>query len=125
MQSKGGGKHGKHEAVTDSSNVSVLSKISVQVFEHLHGPQFRSIPTAKALLQTKQFGHIAPINFLCLLSAVPKFSSVALELAPEDSDRFKTLSRGLSQFNTAMTLFRKRGKRVATAEGDSGEEEAE
>ncbi|KAJ6620818.1 hypothetical protein B0H10DRAFT_2432733 [Mycena sp. CBHHK59/15] len=125
MQSKGGGKHGKHEAVTDSSNVSALSKISVQVFEHLHGPQFRSIPTATALLQTKQFGHIAPINFLCLLSAVPKFSSAALELAPEDSDRFKTLSRGLSQFNTAMTLFRKRGKKVATPEGDSGEEEAE
>ncbi|KAJ6628260.1 hypothetical protein B0H10DRAFT_1940466 [Mycena sp. CBHHK59/15] len=62
---------------------------------------------------------------LRLLPAVPKFSSTGLELAPEDSDRFKTLSRGLSQFNTAMTLFRKRGKKAAAAEGDSGEEEAE
>ncbi|KAJ6624126.1 hypothetical protein B0H10DRAFT_2186723 [Mycena sp. CBHHK59/15] len=48
------------------------------------------------------------------------FSSMGLELAPEDSDRFQTLSRGLSQFNTAMTLLRKQGKKAAAAEGDSG-----
>ncbi|KAJ6615027.1 hypothetical protein B0H10DRAFT_2220789 [Mycena sp. CBHHK59/15] len=112
LQAKGGGKHGKHEAVTESSNISALSKISVQIFDNLHGTQFRSIPVATALLQAKQFGHIPPINFLCLLSAVPKLSPTGLELVPEDSDRFRTLSRGLVQFNNAMTLFKKRGKRL-------------
>ncbi|KAJ7182126.1 hypothetical protein C8R46DRAFT_826347, partial [Mycena filopes] len=64
MHSKGGGKYGNHQPVTDSANISALSKISVQIFEKLHGTQFRSIPTATAILQTKQFAHILPINFL-------------------------------------------------------------
>ncbi|KAJ7728967.1 hypothetical protein DFH07DRAFT_757091, partial [Mycena maculata] len=125
LQAKGGGKHGKHEAVTESSNISTLSKISVQIFDNLHGTQFRSIPAATALLQAKQFGHTPPINFLCLLSAVLKLSPTGLKLVPEDSDRFRTLSRGLVQFNNAMTLFRKRGKKTAAVDGDPGEEEDE
>ncbi|KAJ7814859.1 hypothetical protein B0H13DRAFT_2242659 [Mycena leptocephala] len=64
MHSKGGGKAGKHEPVTDSSNISALSKISVQLFENLHGAQFRSIPASTAMLHAKQFAHIPPINFL-------------------------------------------------------------
>ncbi|KAF8209530.1 hypothetical protein K438DRAFT_1503605, partial [Mycena galopus ATCC 62051] len=64
IHAKGGGKYGKHEPVTDSSNISALSKISVQVFENLHGAQFRSIPLATAAVQTKQFAHIPPIQFL-------------------------------------------------------------
>ncbi|KAJ7122137.1 hypothetical protein C8R44DRAFT_876453 [Mycena epipterygia] len=125
MNAKGGGKYGKHEPVTDSTNISALSKISVQVFENLHGAQFRSIPTTTAVLQTKKFGHIPPINFLCLLSAVPKVSSTGLELAQQDSDRFKSFSRELKKFNEAMVLFRKRGKRKAAAGGDSGDEDEE
>ncbi|KAJ7693090.1 hypothetical protein B0H17DRAFT_873689, partial [Mycena rosella] len=104
------GKFGKHEPVTESSNISALSKISVQVFENLHGAQFRSIPMATAVLQTKQFAHIPSINFLCLLSAAPKIVPTGLELGAEDSERFRTLSRGLNGFNAAMTLFRKSGK---------------
>ncbi|KAJ6456899.1 hypothetical protein C8R45DRAFT_781144, partial [Mycena sanguinolenta] len=107
---KGGGKHGKHEPVTDSSNIFALSKISVQLFENLHGSQFRSIPTSTAVLQTKQFAHIAPISFLCLLSAVPKLGPTGLELGPEDSELFKKLSRGFDTFVAAMVLSRKRGK---------------
>ncbi|KAJ7914140.1 hypothetical protein B0H13DRAFT_1537995, partial [Mycena leptocephala] len=102
--------YGKHEPVTDSSNISALSKISVQVFENLHGTHFRSIPTATAVVQTKQLAHIPPSNFLCLLSAPPKPAPTGLELTPEDSERFKTLSRGLVKFEEAMKLFRKRGK---------------
>lgn len=125
MNAKGGGKYGKHEPVTDSTNISALSKISVQVFENLHGAQFRSIPTATAVLQTKQFGHIPPIAFLCLLSATPKVSPTGLELAQQDSDRFKSFSRELKKFNEAMILFRKRGKRKAAAGGGSGDEDEE
>ncbi|KAJ6538761.1 hypothetical protein B0H10DRAFT_2245563 [Mycena sp. CBHHK59/15] len=117
MHSKGGGKYGKHEAVTDSSNISALSKISVQIFENFHGAQFRSIPTSTAILQSKQFAHIAPIDFLCLLSSVPKLVPTGLELTPEDSEHFKKLSAGFPTFIEAMKLFRKQGKKI-TVEAD-------
>ncbi|KAJ7034214.1 hypothetical protein C8F04DRAFT_1350091 [Mycena alexandri] len=118
MHSKGGGKYGTHHPVTDSTNISAVSKISVQVFEQLHGNQFRAIPTATAILQTKQFGHILPDNFLCLLSAAPKVVATGLELGAEDSERFRKLSQGLSKFNAAMILFRKRGKKQGGNEVD-------
>jgi hypothetical protein len=125
MHSKGGGKAGKHEPVTDSSNISALSKISVQLFENLHGAQFRSIPASTAMLHAKQFAHIPPINFLCLLSAVPKSVPTGLELATEDSESFKKLSRGFQTFDDAMKLFRKRGKRLTAGGGDDVEGEDE
>ncbi|KAJ7170332.1 hypothetical protein C8R43DRAFT_853741, partial [Mycena crocata] len=109
---KGGGKYGKHEPLTDSTNIAALSKISLQVFENPYGAQFRSVPTATAVIQTKQFTRIPPINFLCLLSAAPKVVPTGLELTPEDSEsqRFKYLARGETKFNAAMTLYRKKGK---------------
>ncbi|KAJ7138789.1 hypothetical protein C8R43DRAFT_845311, partial [Mycena crocata] len=108
MYAKGGGKYGKHEPVTDSANIAALSKISVQVFENSCGAQFRRVPTATAVLQTMQFAHILPINFLCLLAATPKVVPTGLELTLEDSKQFKDLARGESNFNAAITLFRKR-----------------
>ncbi|KAF8232513.1 hypothetical protein L208DRAFT_1064247, partial [Tricholoma matsutake] len=50
IYSKSGGKHGKHEAVSDSSNISAVSHVCVQVFEHMFGRQFRGIPAATAIL---------------------------------------------------------------------------
>ncbi|KAK6984308.1 hypothetical protein R3P38DRAFT_2576116 [Favolaschia claudopus] len=119
----GGGKYGKHEPVTESSNISALSKISVQVYEHGHGAQFRSIPTATAVVQTKQFAHIQPYQFICLLSGSPKTIPSGVELRLEDANRFKLLLRGSAKFEVAKKLFRKRGKKSADGAGeDSGEE---
>ncbi|KAK6980928.1 hypothetical protein R3P38DRAFT_3376544 [Favolaschia claudopus] len=109
MYAKGGGKNGKHEAITDSSNISALSKVSVQIFDNLH-----------ASLQTKQFAHIPPTHFLCLLSHVPKFTPTGIDLVQADAELFKTLSRGRAQFDNAMVLFAKRGKR--TQAGDEYDE---
>ncbi|KAK6984121.1 hypothetical protein R3P38DRAFT_2472408, partial [Favolaschia claudopus] len=108
MYSKGGGKYGKHEPVTESSNISALSKISVQVYEHGHGAQFRAIPTATAVVQTKQFAHIQPYQFICLLSGSPKTIPSGVELRLEDANRFKLLLRGSAKFEVAEKLFRKR-----------------
>lgn len=119
LHSKGGGKYGKHAPVTESSNISALSKISLQVFENVHGSQFRSIPTATAIVQTKQFAHIPSINFLCLLTAPPKLLPQGFELAAEDLERFKTLSKNFSKFEEAMTLFRKRGRKATAADLNS------
>ncbi|KAJ7812195.1 hypothetical protein B0H14DRAFT_2377696, partial [Mycena olivaceomarginata] len=99
MHSKGGGKYGKHEPVTDSSNISALLEISVQVFENLHGAQFRSIPSATAVVQTKQFAHIPPIHFLCLLSAPARLIPTGIELTQEDAVHFKTLAGSRRQLN--------------------------
>ncbi|KAJ7827971.1 hypothetical protein B0H14DRAFT_3719732 [Mycena olivaceomarginata] len=125
MHSKGGGKYGKHEPVTDSSNISALSKLSVQVLEHLHGTQFRSIPSATAVVQTKQFALIPPIYFLCLLSAPARLIPTGIELTQEDAVRFKTLAGGLEKFKEAIKLFRRRRKKKAAAGGESDDDDGE
>jgi hypothetical protein len=40
IYSKTGGKNGKHAAITDASNISAVSYLAVQVFEHMHGCLF-------------------------------------------------------------------------------------
>ncbi|KAJ6613242.1 hypothetical protein B0H10DRAFT_1806002, partial [Mycena sp. CBHHK59/15] len=122
LYSKGGGKHGKHEPVTESSIITAISYISVQVFEHQYAAQFRSTPTATAMLQTKQFAHLPSINILCLLSKPPKVLPTGLELALEDADRFKKLNGGLDKFHKAMVLFRKHSKKGQAAGEGSGDE---
>jgi hypothetical protein len=46
LYSKTGSKNGKHAAITDSSNISALLYVGVQVFEHMYGCQFCVIPEA-------------------------------------------------------------------------------
>jgi hypothetical protein len=58
LHSKGGGKHGKHEGITESTTITAISYASVQVYEHFHGAHFHDIPEATALLRTRQFAHI-------------------------------------------------------------------
>ncbi|KAF9061583.1 hypothetical protein BDP27DRAFT_1182335, partial [Rhodocollybia butyracea] len=43
MYSKGGGKNGKHAAVSKAENIAALSNIGLQLFEHEHGSNFRAI----------------------------------------------------------------------------------
>ncbi|KAJ6603305.1 hypothetical protein DFH09DRAFT_858257, partial [Mycena vulgaris] len=47
---KGGGKNGKHGAVTDHHNISAFSHIGTQVYQLLHARQFRAVPQATACL---------------------------------------------------------------------------
>ena len=77
LYSKTGGKNGKHSSVSESSNISALSYLAVQAFEHMYAQQFRSIPAATAIFQTRQFIQISAINFLTLLDY--KGSSQKLE----------------------------------------------
>ncbi|KAJ7834395.1 hypothetical protein B0H13DRAFT_2426922 [Mycena leptocephala] len=121
LHAKGGGQHGAHQPVTESAMIRAISYASIQIYEHYHGAQFRDIPTETAQLQTKQFGHILSIGFLCLLSTPPKVIVTGLELSQEDAARFTKLSAGLKQFDAAMKLFRKREKKDDVAE-DGAEE---
>ncbi|KAF8237094.1 hypothetical protein L208DRAFT_1071666, partial [Tricholoma matsutake] len=48
--SKTGGKHGKHSSITEASNISTISYIAVQLFEFMHGRQFRHTPESTSCL---------------------------------------------------------------------------
>ncbi|KAF8224221.1 hypothetical protein L208DRAFT_1075266, partial [Tricholoma matsutake] len=50
LYSKTGGKNGKHESVSDSSNICAVSNVAVQIFEYMYGRQFCSIPEATSTL---------------------------------------------------------------------------
>lgn len=117
LYSKTGGKHGKHGSVTVSSNVSAISYAGVQVFEHIFGRLFRTIPQASTF-HTKQFLFIRSISFLSLLASPPKLIDGTLELSQTDSTRFKDLLARHEAFTQAMKLFRKRQKAAAEEEGD-------
>ena len=110
LYSKTAGKNGKHQSVSDSSNICAISNAAIQIFEHMHGRQFRSIPEATSTLQTKQFALLPSHSILCLLDIPPKRAGSGLELAQVDSENFKILLRNEILFQTAMKLFRKRGK---------------
>ena len=76
LYAKTGGKNGKHMAITDSSNISAVSNIGVQVFEHMYSGLFRAIPEATALFFTKRFALLQPISFLCLISSRPTLQPI-------------------------------------------------
>ena len=63
-------------AIMDSSNISAVSNIGVQVFEHMYSGLFRAIPEATALFFTKWFALLQPISFLCLLSSSPALQPI-------------------------------------------------
>jgi len=109
LYSKTGGKNRKHAAVTDASNISAISYMAVQVFEHMHSRQFREHPDATATFRTKQFALLASTAFLCLIST-PKTVPTGLELAQQNAQRFVQLSSGEKKFKDAMRLFRKHGQ---------------
>ena len=110
--SKTGGKHGKHGLITESSNISMVSYITIQLFEFMHSCQFRHIPEMTSCLQTKQFSLLPLLMLLCLLSTSLKVHthSGTLELTQEDSNQFCTLYQGTARFKDTKKLSRKRKK---------------
>ncbi|KAF8150905.1 hypothetical protein B0H34DRAFT_156021 [Crassisporium funariophilum] len=112
LYSKTGGKNGKHSSVTESSNISAISYLAVQVFKHMYAQQFRSIPAATAIFQTRQFTQLSAINFLTLLDYKGSSQNQGsnLELSFEDLTRFRTLQKANKQLQAALKLSRKRGR---------------
>ena len=112
IYSKTGGKNGKHAGVTDASNISAVSYLAVQVFEHMHGRIFRDHPDATATFQTKQFALLSSNAFLCLLSSTPKTIPMGLELDQKDAEKFMEMLSGEKRYMDAMCLFCKCGQIV-------------
>lgn len=85
--------------------------MAVQTFEHLYARQFRSVPAATSLFQTRHFLLLPSLNFLTLLHhkghAQPQGSM--LELSMEDLDRFRTMQKAKNHLKVALKSSRKRG----------------
>lgn len=88
IYSKTGDKNEKHAGITNASNISTVSYLTVQVFEHMHGHIFHIHPDATATFQTKQFMLLSSNAFLCLLSSTPKTIPIGLELDQKDVEQF-------------------------------------
>ena len=90
--------------------------MAVQVFEHMHARQFRSVPAATAIFQTHQYLLLSPIHFLTLLDHKASESSQqqgpgsTLELLPQDLDQFRTLQKANRELQAALKLSQKRGR---------------
>jgi len=109
MYQKTTAKNGRHEPADVTSNITALSKIILQVFEHSsHGAQFHSIPEVTALLQLHQYVLLPPTSFLTLLNAqLLKVNNSGFKFSPVDMVLFNDLKRGKEQLRKAMKAFRK------------------
>ena len=111
LYSKTGGKNGKHSSVSESSNISAISYMAVQVFEHMYARQFRSVPAAMAIFQTRQFLLLSALHFLMLLDykESSQQQTSILEPSPADLNRFRTLQKVDKQLQAAFKLSKKPG----------------
>ena len=93
LYSKLGGQATRHSAVTDSSIVTALSHISVQVFGHSHDRWFTHVPEEAAQLQTRHFAMLLPQNLLLpLRSPVITNSTQLVEVSSEDIKEFSEMT---------------------------------
>ncbi|KAJ3770857.1 hypothetical protein FB446DRAFT_646265 [Lentinula raphanica] len=111
MYSKGGGKHGKHAAVTAAENISALSYLGVQLFQHAYQGRFKPIPTLTSSLQIHAFAFIESYAFLTRISNVQQETTGMLRLANAiDLRIFNDLNGEQGRLGEAMKDFRKRSK---------------
>lgn len=121
LYSKTGGKNGKHAAVTESSNISGLSYVGLQVFENMVNRRFRPTPEGTALFQTWQFALVPSISVLCVLHRSPIVGTAHdIEVSVEDSQIFRGLRAGKDRVLLALKQLRKR-KKQADIDGDMSE----
>ena len=92
--------------------------MAVQVFEHMYARQFRTVPSATAVFQTRQFLLLSSISFLTLLDykESPQQQGSIFELSPEDLNRFCTLQKANKQLQAALKLSQKRGSNKSDLE---------
>jgi hypothetical protein len=104
IYAKTGGKNGRHNDVTNSSNIMAVSYLAMQVFEYDQlGTQFRALPHAQPL-PVLRFDHLPPSAFLKHALEVIPFG---LKLSLKDWDLFKVImdkSKIVQVVNTMKAL---------------------
>ena len=90
MYSKTGGKNGKHADITESSSISTVSYMALEIFRYNVGHQFHPVSDATSRFHTIQFALLLSTNFLCLINSKPVRSCQLqpVDLLPVDIERF-------------------------------------
>ncbi|GAW09826.1 hypothetical protein LENED_012023 [Lentinula edodes] len=113
---KGGGKHGKHDAVLDSkSSISAFSYIAVQLFEHSGNNRFTSRTEAGSLLETVSYALLPSIHVLARVQR-PDLSSTSdnhteVQLGQGDTQLYIDLQGSRDNIFTAIALYKKQSKK--------------
>jgi len=110
MYSKTGGKNGKHADITESSSISAVSYMALEIFRYNVGRQFHPVSDATSRFHTVQFALLPSTSFLCLVNSKPMRSgqSQPVDLSPVDIERFRSLKNGVDKLHSAMKSFKKR-----------------
>jgi len=117
LSSKTGGKNGKHCPVSETSKISALSNIFVQVFQHRFGCQFRAVTQATTSVRTKHFQLLPSIQFLCLTESPPKVIGsgnahsvdTIIEVSQADVECYQALRGVEKNLIEALKKWKKRG----------------
>ena len=111
IYAKTGGKSGRHNNVSDSSNIMAVSEsyLAVQIFEHQLGTQFCAIPNAQRL-QVLWFDHLLPSAFLCALKHAPELTPFGLKISLDDWQLFKVIKDNIEKVSQAIKVLAGRQK---------------
>ncbi|KAK1223301.1 hypothetical protein PQX77_013839 [Marasmius sp. AFHP31] len=124
---KGGGKNGRHESKSESSNIAAVSYLVVQVFEVWTGRIFRAVPAALAFskLKAKKFSLLPSQSFLCILADAPRSQGGNLNLSAKDWSTFCALRDQKTALKSALAPKKRGAKAQQAADGVSDESEEE
>lgn len=133
LYSKSGGKNGKHCWASDSSNISALSYIPVQLFEPMErvSRQFRHVArscSTLSALHLSRFALLPATSFLCMLENAPRVLAQTILISPTDNARFIALNTQVSRVIMAIKDLtrkprRKQSSRVDRVDDTDGSDE--
>jgi hypothetical protein len=94
----------------------------MQLFEHMHGPQFRVVSHAltQKFLHVKHFTLLPAMSFLCTLDAAPPsvLVNVSIQVSAADYSQFQKLENCTQNLVPALKSINSRAKHVAEVEED-------
>ncbi|TFK61498.1 hypothetical protein BDN72DRAFT_935064 [Pluteus cervinus] len=109
FQTKSAGKNVRHQSSKSADNISSVSYVSVQVFDHTFSGRFTALTSRTTWGGTNQFESLPPSQVLCILSSQPRAPSLReVQLGQTDLNVFTNLCGGLEALKLAMVKFRKK-----------------
>ncbi|KAL0572455.1 Methionine--tRNA ligase, mitochondrial [Marasmius crinis-equi] len=123
VNSKSGGKHGRHGYIEKASNLAAVSYMSLQVYDHFYASQFRERPEGQ-MMHMKRYAHITPSLFLCTLLEAPSLgNNTGPQLSSRDYAVFTDLRRDEKAIVGAMKTLDSRKKKSALLDALDKEED--
>jgi len=128
VYTKNAGKGTTHAWASDTSTITAISNLPVQIFEHMHGLQFRLF-RAKAqgqALHIPRFGLLSSSQFLCTLTHSPTATSDGgmIAIPQQDHELFKILNSHRGNVKKAVVAL-SGGKKKAGNDVEIGTDDEE